>query len=103
VLGFKAEGGLLDRFLQPVLGAADHGTHGPSEVVLLVISVGLAVAAVAARVVDLGISPRELASVPERQPELAGWLANAFYINTLYAWLVAGAGKELRPSARDDR
>jgi NADH-quinone oxidoreductase subunit L len=25
---------------------------------------------------------------PERQPELAGWLANAFYVNALYAWLV---------------
>ena len=30
---------------------------------------------------------------PERQPELAGWLANAFYLNALYAWLVQFPGK----------
>jgi NADH-quinone oxidoreductase subunit L len=30
---------------------------------------------------------------PERQPELAGWLANAFYVNALYAWLVQVPGK----------
>jgi len=30
---------------------------------------------------------------PERQPELAGWLANAFYVNALYGWLVQHPGK----------
>jgi NADH-quinone oxidoreductase subunit L len=45
------------------------------------------------------------ASFPQRQPELAGWLANAFYVNALYAWLVRtaglGAGRALRTV--DDR
>jgi len=42
---------------------------------------------------------------PERQPELQGWLANAFYVNQLYAWLVRvpglGFGRSLRVT--DDR
>jgi NADH-quinone oxidoreductase subunit L len=93
VLGFKADGGLLDRFLQPVLGAADHGTHGPSEIVLLLISVGLAAAAVAVAWWIWASRRVDWQAFPERQPELAGWLANAFYINTLYAWLVQVPGK----------
>jgi NADH-quinone oxidoreductase subunit L len=93
VLGFTAEGGVLDRFLEPVLGAADHGSHGPSEIVLLGISVGLAVAAVVVAWWIWASCRVDWQAFPERQPELAGWLANAFYINTLYAWLVQVPGK----------
>jgi len=93
VLGFRAEAGVLDRFLEPVLGAADHGTHGPSEIVLVGISVGLAVVAVAVAWWIWASRRVDWQAFPERQPELAGWLANAFYVNALYAWLVQVPGK----------
>jgi NADH-quinone oxidoreductase subunit L len=88
VLGASSEGGLLARFLEPVLGAADHGLAGPSEAALIAISVSFAVAAVVIAWWVWASGRVDWASFPQRQPELAGWLANAFYVNALYAWLV---------------
>ena len=45
-LGLTAEGGRLERFLEPVIGVAEHGHGGLSEATLIGISVVLAVLAV---------------------------------------------------------
>ncbi|HEX6330248.1 MAG TPA: NADH-quinone oxidoreductase subunit L [Actinomycetota bacterium] len=92
VLGLQAEGGLLERFLEPVTGAA-HGTGtGPSEAVLIAVSIVIAVAGVAVAWWIWGSERVDWQSFPERQPELAGWLSNAFYLNALYSWLVRAPG-----------
>ena len=93
VLGLSAEGGPLDRFLAPVVGAARHGDRGPSEPVLVAISVALAALAVGVAFWVWASGRVNWQAFPERQPELAGWLANAFYVNALYAWFVQFPGK----------
>ncbi|MGH2573550.1 MAG: NADH-quinone oxidoreductase subunit L [Actinomycetota bacterium] len=47
ILGLSATTGILPRFLEPVVGAAEEAHAGPSELVLTVISVGVALAGVA--------------------------------------------------------
>jgi NADH-quinone oxidoreductase subunit L len=105
VLGARSEAGRLDVFLEPVLGAAEHGTGNLSEMALIAISVVLAVLAVAIAWWIWASGRVDWESFPERQPELQGWLANAFYVNQLYAWLVRvpglGLGRSLRVT--DDR
>jgi NADH-quinone oxidoreductase subunit L len=105
VLGLRAEGGVLDRFLEPVVGAAERAGTGPSELALVAISTAIAVAAVAVAwwVWASGRVRWEL--FPERQPELAGWLSSAFYVNALYAWLVRAPAMGLARFLRvvDDR
>jgi NADH-quinone oxidoreductase subunit L len=93
LLGLTAEGGRLERFLDPVLGVPEHGEAFVSEAALIAISVGLAVAAVAVAFWVWASGRVDWQAFPERQPELAGWLANAFYVNALYAWLVQHPGK----------
>jgi NADH-quinone oxidoreductase subunit L len=88
VLGLTAEGSRLATFLVPVVGTIEHGVSGPSDAVLMAISIGLAVAAVAVAYWVWASGRVNWEAFPERQPELAGWLGNAFYLNQLYAWLV---------------
>ncbi len=92
-LGLTAEDGVLARFLEPVVGVAEHGEAGPSEWVLIAISVVLSVAAVGLAYWVWASGRVRWEAFPERQPELAGWLANAFYLNALYGWLVQHPGK----------
>jgi NADH-quinone oxidoreductase subunit L len=93
VLGLQAEGGRLATFLEPVVGAAEHGEAYLSDAGLIAISVVLAVAAVAIAYWIWASERVDWQAFPSRQPELAGWLSNAFYVNTLYAWLVQHPGK----------
>ena len=93
LLGLTAEGGRLATFLEPVLGAPEHGEAFASEAVLVAISVVLAAAAVGIAFWIWASGRVDWQAFPERQPELAGWLANAFYLNALYAWLVQHPGK----------
>ena len=93
VLGFTAEGGRLAAFLEPVVGPIEHGEAALSEGALTAISVVLAVAAVVVAFWIWASGRVDWEAFPERQPELAGWLANAFYVNALYAWLVQHPGK----------
>ena len=93
VLGLTAEGGRLATFLEPVLGVPEHGEAFASEATLVAISIALAVAAVGIAFWVWASGRVNWQAFPERQPELAGWLANAFYVNALYAWLVQHPGK----------
>ena len=93
VLGLSAEGGRLAAFLEPVVGPIEHGEAALSEGALVAISVVLAVAAVAVAFWIWASGRVDWEAFPERQPELAGWLANAFYLNALYGWLVQHPGK----------
>jgi NADH-quinone oxidoreductase subunit L len=105
VFGLASEGGRLDVFLHPVLGAAEHGIGSLSESTLVGISAVIAVLAIVIAWWIWASGRVEWEAFPERQPELQGWLANAFYVNQLYAWLVRapgmGFGRLLR--ANDDR
>ena len=93
VLGFTAEGGRLAGFLEPALGRAEFGEAAVSEGVLMAISIVLALAAVAIAFWVWASGRVDWEAFPQRQPELAGWLSNAFYLNQLYAWLVQHPGK----------
>jgi NADH-quinone oxidoreductase subunit L len=105
LLGLQAEGGVLERFLEPVLGVPEVAHTGPSEIVLIAISVALALLAVAIAWWVWASGRVDWEAFPQRQPELAGWLSSAFYVNALYAWLVRipgmGVGRGLRTV--DDR
>jgi NADH-quinone oxidoreductase subunit L len=105
VLGLTAEGGRLEGFLEPVLGVPLHGEAFASEAALIAISVVLAILAVAVAYWVWASGRVDWQSFPARQPELAGWLSSAFYVNALYAFLVRtaglGVGRGLR--AVDDR
>ena len=92
-LGLTAEGGRLARFLEPVVGAVEQGEGALSDAALIAISIVLAVAAVAVAFWVWASGRVDWQAFPERQPELAGWLANAFYLNSFYAWLVEHPGK----------
>ncbi len=92
-LGLTAEGGRLAGFLEPVVGAVEHAEGALSEGTLIAISVVIAVAAVLVAYWVWASGRVNWQAFPERQPELAGWLANAFYLNALYAWLVQFPGK----------
>jgi NADH-quinone oxidoreductase subunit L len=105
VLGLQAEGGLLERFLEPAIGVTERGHLGLSEPVLIAISILSAVLAVMVAWYVWASERVNWAAFPERQPELAAWLANAFYLNALYAWLVRTAGLGVGRAFRtlDDR
>jgi NADH-quinone oxidoreductase subunit L len=91
-LGYSVESGRLDTFLRPVVGVTNAGTGGLPEAVLILISVGLSLIAVGLAYLIWGSGRVDWLAFPQRQPELAAWLANAFYVNALYGWLVRVAG-----------
>jgi len=93
VLGLSAEGGRLERFLEPVGGVLEPGHGGLPEATLIAVSVMLAVLAVAVAWWIWASGRVDWEAFPQRQPELAGWLASAFYVNALYSWLVQVPGK----------
>jgi len=93
VLGLTAEGGRLAGFLEPALGRAEFGEGALSDGVLMMVSIVLAVGAVAIAFWVWASGRVDWEAFPQRQPELAGWLSNAFYLNQLYAWLVQHPGK----------
>ncbi|MGH2589441.1 MAG: hypothetical protein ACRDGW_01430, partial [Actinomycetota bacterium] len=105
VLGLQAEGAVLERFLEPALGVPELAHRGLSEGFLIAIGAAIAIAAVALAWLIWASGRVAWEAFPQRQPELAGWLSNAFYVNTLYAWLVRAPGTGLFRGLRsvDDR
>jgi NADH-quinone oxidoreductase subunit L len=105
VLGLQAEGGVLERFLEPVLGVPGIAHTGPAEAVLVAIAIALAVLAVGLAWLVWASGRVDWRAFPERQPELAGWLSNAFYLDALYGWLVRAPGMGFGRGLRtvDDR
>jgi NADH-quinone oxidoreductase subunit L len=105
LLGLQAEGGVLERFLEPILGVPEVAHVGLPEVVLVVIGAAVAVVAVVLAWWIWGSGRVDWEAFPTRQPELAGWLSNAFYVNTLYSWLVRAPGIGFSRGVRvvDDR
>ena len=93
VLGLSTEGGRLAAFLEPVVGPVEARVAGLSETALTTISIVFAVAAVLVAFWVWASGRVDWEAFPERQPELAGWLSNAFYLNALYGWLVQHPGK----------
>jgi NADH-quinone oxidoreductase subunit L len=93
VLGLTAEGGRLAGFLGPAIGRAEFGEAALSDAGLMTVSIVLAVGAVAIAFWVWASGRVDWEAFPQRQPELAGWLSNAFYLNQLYAWLVQHPGK----------
>jgi NADH-quinone oxidoreductase subunit L len=105
LLGLQAEGGVLERFLEPTLGAPEAVHLGLPEGVLVAIGSVVAIGAVALGWWIWASGRVAWEAFPRRQPELAGWLSNAFYVNTLYAWLVRIPGTGFSRGVRvvDDR
>ncbi len=93
VLGLSAERGRLTAFLEPVVGPVEARVAGLSETALTTISIVFAAAAVLVAFWVWASGRVDWEAFPERQPELAGWLSNAFYLNALYGWLVQHPGK----------
>ena len=100
VLGLAPETGRLAVFLEPVVGAVEHSEGPLSDGALIAISVVISVAAVLIAYWIWASERVNWQAFPQRQPELAGWLANAFYVNALYSWLVQFPGKGLGRALR---
>ena len=92
VLALTPEGRLAT-FLEPTLGHLEDGHAGPSTATLIAISVVVTLA-------GIGIAWRlyrpangaRWVSFPEREPGMSAALGKAFYIDTLYGWIVGAVG-----------
>ncbi|MEX0755088.1 MAG: NADH-quinone oxidoreductase subunit L [Actinomycetota bacterium] len=93
VLGLSAENGLLERFLEPVIGHPASAHLGPPESTLIAISVALVLLALGLAWYLWSSGRYDWLSFPQRQPFSAEALRTGFFVNPGYAWAVEHWGK----------
>jgi NADH-quinone oxidoreductase subunit L len=93
ILGISADNGVLSRFLIPVAGRLTLGTAGLPEAVLTLISVVIAVGAVVVAFLVYGSGKVDWLALRVRLAPLQRTLAHAWYVDDIYAAMVAAPGK----------
>jgi NADH-quinone oxidoreductase subunit L len=92
VLGLSAATGKLQTFLSPVLGEVPEATHGLSEAALAIISVVVALAGIGVGWFVYGSGRIDWAALRVRLSSLQRFLAGGWYIDDVYATVVAAPG-----------
>ncbi len=95
VLGLTAAEGVVAQFLEPVVGAVEEHAGGValSEAALIVISVAVALAAIAVGWLVWGSGRVDWLGLRERAPDLHRALERAFFVDDAYAAAVQVPGK----------
>ncbi|HLB78243.1 MAG TPA: NADH-quinone oxidoreductase subunit L [Candidatus Dormibacteraeota bacterium] len=92
-LGLSATTGLLPKFLAPVVGRAREVTAGPSELVLSVISVAIALAGIGIAYVVYLSGRIDWLALRMRLGALKRTLMSGFYVNDFYSNVIVGPAK----------
>jgi NADH-quinone oxidoreductase subunit L len=93
VLGLSATTGILPRFLEPVVGAAEEAHAGPSELVLTVVSVGVALLGLALAYLVYASGRIDWVALRARFGGAKRALQRGFYVDDLYGGVVVGPAK----------
>jgi NADH-quinone oxidoreductase subunit L len=94
LLGLTAEG-LLVRFLEPVTGPVLENPVGPTELVLTLISVGVAVLGILIGYLVWGSGRIDWLALRARYPSQRRALQRGLYVDDLYAGGLGGPGKDV--------
>ena len=93
VLGLSARTGLLPKFLTPVVGAAREAVSGPSELVLSVVSVAVALAGISLAWFVYLSRRIDWMAVRVRFAGAKRMLQRGFYVNDFYSGAIVGPAK----------
>jgi len=93
LLGLSATTGLLPRFLAPVLGPAREATAGPSEVVLTVVSVLIALAGIGLAFFVYLSGRIDWVALRMRFGRVKRTFLHGFYVNDVYSNVIVGPAK----------
>jgi NADH-quinone oxidoreductase subunit L len=93
VLGISATAGLIPKYLAPVVGPTHEATSGPSEAVLVVISVVVALAGIGLAYFVYLSRRIDWVALRVRYAGLKATLQRGFYVDDVYGTLLGGTGK----------